>query len=84
MEAMWIAFWAWIGWNVLPPLAGSIFIAFVIMLCHLPGIVRRMRCQHPHFFETRSCDAVCIDCHKNLGFIGSVREQRKALSGEPL
>ncbi len=81
MDWMWNAFWAWFGWNMLAPLAGVIFLLFVVALCHLPSAIRRMRCQHERFRETMACDAICIDCGKNLGFIGTVRDERKAISG---
>jgi hypothetical protein len=29
-------------------------------------------CKHEHYYETGACDAVCSDCGKNLGFIGSL------------
>lgn len=76
MEWMWIAMWAWLGWNVLAPVAAVIFLLFVIALCHLPSAIRRARCKHPRFIETRACDAICLDCGRNLGFIGTVRNAR--------
>lgn len=38
---------------------------------------RQRKCQHPRVTETRSCDAICISCGKNLGFIGAWRERQK-------
>jgi hypothetical protein len=32
-------------------------------------------CKHEEVRETMSCDAICIKCGKNLGFIGVWREQ---------
>lgn len=31
---------------------------------------RQWRCKHTRTFENGSCDEICRDCHKNLGFIG--------------
>ena len=31
------------------------------------------KCEHKDYRETMACDAVCRDCGKNLGFIGTVR-----------
>lgn len=31
---------------------------------------RQQRCNHPRISETTSCDAICCECGKNLGFIG--------------
>lgn len=36
---------------------------------------RQWRCPHRNWHENMACDAVCDDCHKNLGFIGSWRQQ---------
>jgi len=32
----------------------------------------KKRCEHPTFYETMACDAICMDCGENMGFIGSV------------
>lgn len=82
MEWMWNAMWAWFGWNVLAPIAGAAFLLFVVALCRLPSALRRLRCKHERFIETRACDAICTDCGKNLGFIGTVREERRALQND--
>ena len=34
-------------------------------------------CTHEQVNETSSCDAICRKCGKNLGFIGTWREQHK-------
>ena len=47
--------------------------------------MQQYRCSHEKYFETMACNAVCIKCGKNLGFIGSVQEERRAraaLKGE--
>lgn len=76
MDWMSAAFWAWIGWNVLPFLA---FIAIVAAFV-VPGTIKRAwkqaRCKHKNYHETRACDAICSACGLNLGFIGTVREAR--------
>lgn len=35
------------------------------------------RCKHESYYETMACQAICNHCNKNLGFIGTVREQRE-------
>ena len=37
--------------------------------------VKQARCKHPYIKETRSCDAICTTCGKNLGFIGTYRKE---------
>ena len=38
--------------------------------------LQQRRCDHEKYFETMACEAVCTKCGKNLGFIGTVREER--------
>jgi hypothetical protein len=50
----------------------------IMMLCSSTATARRQRkCKHLRVFETQACDAVCRDCGKNLGFIGTWREREK-------
>lgn len=37
------------------------------------GATRAALCKHMNYRENRSCNAICNNCGKNLGFIGSVR-----------
>jgi hypothetical protein len=48
-----------------------------IALWCLPGIIKQSRCKHSRYRETMACDAICSDCGKNLGFIGSIRDKDK-------
>lgn len=34
------------------------------------------KCEHLDYREIMSCDAICKNCGKNLGFIGTVRSGR--------
>jgi len=34
-------------------------------------------CSHDIYRETSACDAICTSCSKNLGFIGTVRDERE-------
>lgn len=76
MEWVIAAFWAKIGW-VLGELAifvVVITVSFVILLLlSTRRVIRQNRCRHVHFHETRACEAICNDCGKNLGFIGTWR-----------
>jgi hypothetical protein len=40
--------------------------------------LKQTRCKHNRVHETRACDAICMSCGKNLGFIGTWREKRGA------
>lgn len=57
---------------------GITFILFLIFL--LAWCIRdwwvQWRCKHESYYENMACDAICNHCRKNLGFIGTVREQR--------
>lgn len=75
---IWTAAMAWIGWNVIGPILVGAPVIFVIVAAMIPGAVRRARCQHFRFHETRACDAICSDCGKNLGFIDNARARLRA------
>lgn len=38
---------------------------------------RHRKCAHQRIRETMGCDAICIECAKNLGFIGAWRDKKK-------
>lgn len=41
------------------------------------------RCRHDSFYETMSCDAICMDCGKNLGFIGDLDRTKCVVDNDP-
>ena len=44
------------------------------------------RCKHEVYYETMACDAICTNCGKNLGFIGTAREdktKKEQFRGQP-
>lgn len=78
MEWLANAFWARIGWmmaEVAMWAAVAAVVLLLVILVALPGIVRQARCKHASVRETSACDAICRDCGKNLGFIGSWRDR---------
>lgn len=53
-------------------------IIVIVLLAGLPRAIRQALCRHDgDVFETSACDAICRDCGKNLGFIGTWRASRK-------
>ncbi len=53
-------------------------IIVIAVLAGLPQAIRQTLCRHDRdVAETSACDAVCRDCGKNLGFIGTWRAKRK-------
>lgn len=71
------AFWARIGWSLGElAITASIVVALCLglLVLNLPKAIRRSRCKHIRYHETGACDAICNDCGKNLGFIGSIRD----------
>lgn len=50
----------------------SLTIEFVFIV--LPRAVRQARCVHERYYETMACDAICMNCDKNLGFIAEARK----------
>ena len=53
----------------------------IIALAHLPRVLRQALCRHDgRVWENGACDAICRECGKNLGFIGTWRAKRKEAS----
>ncbi len=80
MNTFWTAVAAWFGWNVGAPLFLGVVVLLLIGLYSIPGAIRRALCEHRQFYETRSCDAICSNCGKNLGFIETARQRAKGAS----
>lgn len=51
-----------------------IFVIFCVVGAR--RMLRQSRCNHARYYETSACDAICIDCGKNLGFIGTWRDKQ--------
>ena len=54
----------------------GVLVALYILITLYFGVkkyFKQRKCKHERYRETMSCDAVCCDCSKNLGFIGTVR-----------
>lgn len=55
-------------------------IVLFLMSAVLFGIIfiaqwlKEMTCKHEKIYENRACNAICKDCGKDLGFIGSWRK----------
>ena len=64
-------------WTIGDVVAISVFLLMAIPVAFLYGkyLIKQALCKHDGFVcETSSCDAVCSDCGKNLGFIGPWRK----------
>ena len=59
--------------------SGFMIAVFIIIKLYLiiSSSLKQRKCKHKNYRETMSCDAVCVDCSKNLGFIGAVRDREK-------
>lgn len=77
-----MSFW-WSKYLVDITITGGLFLIIFIIAVTLTvrKIMKQRRCSHASFRETSACDAICNNCGKNLGFIGTVREQRKSKHG---
>lgn len=67
-------------WHASDVLAGVAAIVAIAAACVLVAKewVEQKLCKHDKgVSETRSCDAICRGCGKNLGFIGTWREAQK-------
>lgn len=58
----------------------SVFLIFlaVIIYCIVCfcAYIKKAFCKHEKVMENRSCDAICVSCRKNLGFIGTYRKNK--------
>lgn len=69
-----------IGWAIGHALLGMVILivlGIVWAAISAPRYMRQRRCKHARYRETSSCDAICNDCGKNLGFIGTIRDLKK-------
>ncbi len=49
---------------------------FVVAVCGVLRWRRQSSCKHDKgVMETRACDAICLRCGKNLGFIGALKNR---------
>lgn len=58
-------------------LFGALIGALILIALWIPTWRRQSRCTHDRMYETQSCDAICQQCGKNLGFIGTWRKQQQ-------
>lgn len=73
----WIELWAMIQViGMLIPIAIFVLILLVLIFKAAWDGIKQSRCKHENYYETRACDAICKECGKNLGFIGTVRRER--------
>ncbi|EJJ1122541.1 hypothetical protein NIO06_000194 [Escherichia coli] len=77
-----MSFW-WSKFLVDIAITGGLFLIIFIIAAALAvrKMLKQRRCSHASFRETSACDAICNNCGKNLGFIGTVREKRKSTNG---
>lgn len=60
---------------------GVVFIVILLTIALLSSLHRYVKqsfCKHEKYRENMACDAICVECDKNLGFIGNVIKERKA------
>lgn len=64
----------------------AVLVAFVLIVALALFIRQSMVqwfCKHDHgVVESRACDAICVWCGKNLGFIGAWRQKQRRGEGQ--
>lgn len=56
-------------------------VAVIFAAVYIPMAFKQWCCKHnAGVNETQACDAICRQCGKNLGFIGTWRDSQKATS----
>lgn len=59
-----------------------ILIVVYYILRGVVHILMKPKCEHKTFYETMACDAVCMECGKNMGFIGNIdRTKHRCVAG---
>lgn len=70
----------WTIWDVLQIL-GMLLFAVVMLFFWIHHSLEEWKCKHQSgVTETSACDAICVQCGKNLGFIGAWREKNATTS----
>ena len=49
----------------------------VMFVWNIPGWIKQARCKHEEYYENMACHGICRNCHKDLGFVGSIKNGRK-------
>lgn len=67
----------WTIWDALWAI-GLLLFALVMLFFWIGSAFNEWKCKHQSgVTETSACDAICVQCGKNLGFIGTWRERSK-------
>lgn len=65
----------WTIWDAIQ-IAALLLFALVMLFFWIGHSIGEWKCKHRSgVTETSACDAVCVQCGKNLGFIGTWREK---------
>ena len=53
-----------------------LLVVIVYLTVRVPEYIEQLRCKHDgSVYETRACEAICLKCGLNLGFIGNWRKE---------
>lgn len=53
----------------------SVMVVVVTIVLEIDKLMRSRACKHAHYRETSKCDAICVECGENLGFIQPLRDR---------
>lgn len=53
----------------------SAMVVVVTIVLEIDKIMRSRACKHERYRETSKCDAICVECGENLGFIQPLRDR---------
>lgn len=77
-----IAFWMAKSAAEFLIVAGLLVVVMVlVIITQIPIWLAQSNCEHPEVSETQACEAICRNCGKNLGFIGTWRARKAAKGG---
>jgi len=77
-------FEVWISKSLVEMVFPLILVAVILLVAiigSIPRLIKRKLCKHHTVRETMACDAVCLKCGKNLGFIQRWRDENRGKDG---
>lgn len=55
---------------------GLVIVILIVAWIELPKWWKQRNCKHESYWETMACHGKCVNCGKDLGFVGTLREDK--------
>lgn len=50
-------------------------ISLIALVCWCKAMIKEYFCKHNDWWENQQCQAICSNCGKDLGFVGTIRKR---------